>query len=259
MKQTNRDEEQNKMCTFGLFHSWLTTDMEQTNHMGAGSSMLLNAVFSRSSLTSTALSLTALPLCVCCLVLVCVCVGVYVMQRFVLSAALPLSQHLSSVLICWGALCVWECAFVCLRFGLLVLFFLSLSRCRCSIGLSFTTRFILCLLFCNTRTCVCVYVLYILLLLLSHGVCVHYKWAVIRRRTTAWFRMAIFYHAFDTEHTLSFMECDRFGWTGRTNKGENEMDSVRSIAKHIQTKNTATSRNSIKNRKEQMELIHFEL
>lgn len=204
------------MCTFGLFHSWLTTDMEWTNHMGAGSSMLLNAVFSRSSLISTALSLTVFSLCVCCSVLVCV--GVCDAAVRSLTAAVPLSWHLSSVLICWArCCCVYEnvhyfaCVLVCS---------FSLSRCRCFIGLSFTTR-LLCVYSFSTRVHVCAFICAVFRYCcsLSLMVCA----LQVSHRTQAYYCKvphAIFYHAFDTEHTSSFMECDRFDWTDRASEGE---------------------------------------
>lgn len=137
--------------------------------MGAGSSMLLNAVFSRSSLTSTALSLTVFSLCVCCSVLVCV--GVCDAAVRSLTAAVPLSWHLSSVLICWArCCCVYEnvhyfaCVLVCS---------FSLSRCRCFIGLSFTTR-LLCVYSFSTRVHVCAFICAVFRYCcsLSHGVCI---------------------------------------------------------------------------------------
>lgn len=113
-------------------------------------------------------------------------------------------------------LCVWECAF----FACVLVCSFSLSRCRCFIGLSFTTR-LLCVYSFSTRVHVCAFICAVFRYCcsLSLMVCA----LQVSHRTQAYYCKvphAIFYHAFDTEHTSSFMECDRFDWTDRASEGE---------------------------------------
>lgn len=147
--------------------------MEWTNHMGAGSSMLLlysNAVWALS------LSLSSI---VCLCVLCCAAVASY----------LPLSQYSSSVFIRTAyerVRSVWVCNFS--ADGCCVLFSLHLLYAS-----SFTTLFVAVFDVCRFAT-------------VAFG-----SLAYTHSCTQAYYCKVphVFIGAFDTEHTL-FMECDRF-------------------------------------------------
>lgn len=232
------------MCTFGLFHSWLTTDMEWTNHMGAGSSMLLNAVFSRSSLISTALSLTVFSLCVFCSVLVCV------MQRFVLSQ--PLCRYRDICLPSWF---VGRAAAVCMRMCIILLaFWFAHSR---SLGAVVSSVYHLprvyyvSTLFQHAYMCVRLYVLFFATVALSHGVCITSEpsYAGVLLQGSACYILSCV--RYGTHFVVYGMRSFRLNGQSKRRRVR-EMDSVRLLAKHIRKTPLHLATQQRKNRKEQM-------
>lgn len=108
------------------------------------------------------------PLCVCCSVLVCVSRCMWCSGSF----SQPLCRYRGIRLPSWfvgcAALCVWECAFFCLRFGLLIR---SLGAVVPSVY-HLPRVYYVSTLVQHACTCVCVCMCFISLLLLSHSVCI---------------------------------------------------------------------------------------